>query len=74
MADTFQVDPLYGDEHTAGNADCHSGWCSGREGFHPRPCVCGGLVHAEFFDEDADDNYILTRRCDLCGEDYEEVD
>jgi len=56
-------------QHEIGNANCQEGWCSGGGGF-PHPCRCGGLIHADFGDEDWDD-YWLYRKCDRCGADFE---
>jgi hypothetical protein len=58
--------------HEVGNKDCDAGWC-GSSGY-PRPCKCGGLIHADFGDEDSDCNYWLYLKCDKCGEDYEEIE
>ena len=37
----------------------------------PMKCKCGGLIHAEFFDTDIEDNYTLAYQCDTCGDEYE---
>ena len=36
----------------------------------PKPCVCGGLVHNEFGDENWDGCWTY-KFCDKCGEDWE---
>lgn len=60
-----------GEKHTVGNEECNEGWC-GVAG-HPCRCSnCGGLIHAEFGDEDYDGSYWLYLKCDGCGDDYEE--
>jgi hypothetical protein len=64
--ETFQVGDL-AYEHERGNRECTSGWCGNQ---FPLPCECGGLVHADFGDEDSDCNYWLYKKCDRCGEDY----
>jgi hypothetical protein len=63
-----------GNQHKVGNKECTEGWC-GSKGL-PAKCSCGGLIHAEFGDEDADGDYWLMKMCDKCGssfEYYEEV-
>ena len=57
--------------HEIGDEDCSSGWCGGASSY-PRKCKCGGLIHAEFGDEDWD-GYWLYKRCDRCGEEYVEM-
>ena len=52
------------EEHEIGNKKCDMCW--GDE--YPKKCECGGLIHAEFGDEDKDDNYWLYVKCDKCGE------
>ena len=69
MTDTIDVsgEGLY--RHEVGDRKCGEGWC-GRD--YPRPCVCGGLIHADFGDEDRDCNYWLYLKCDRCGDDWKE--
>ena len=69
---TFDVsgEGLY--QHEIGNSNCSVGWCTSGDGF-PKRCKCGGLIHADFGDEDSDCDYWLYKKCDKCGEDYEEV-
>ena len=50
--------------HNVGDANCSAGWC-GNE--FPKPCQCGGLIHANFGDENANCDYWLYERCDKCG-------
>ena len=64
--DTFKID---GDDHRIGDDGCQECWCG-----YPKKCVCGGLVHAAFGDENSDGDYWLYKKCDQCGGDYEEVD
>ena len=67
---TFTVGE-YDEPHSAGDAECGIGWCSGSGWSYPHPCEregCSGLVHAEFGDEDWDCNYWLYTKCDVCGE------
>jgi hypothetical protein len=52
-------------EHRVGDAKCREGWCGNG---YPKPCECGGLIHADFGDEDSDCNYWLYTKCDRCGE------
>ncbi len=52
--------------HIRGNEECTEGWC-GNQGY-PKRCGCGGLVHADFGDEDFDGDYWLYTKCDKCGE------
>jgi hypothetical protein len=66
-----------GDEHRIGDRECDEGWCGAFS--YPRPCEgtsrihaegedrCPGLVHASFGDENADGDYWLYIRCDVCG-------
>lgn len=53
-------------EHIRGNKECTEGWCSSSE--YPKECECGGLIHADFGDENADGDYWLYTKCDKCGE------
>lgn len=55
--------------HIIGNASCTEGWCG--TGW-PKKCRCGGLIHADFGDEDMDCDYWLHEKCDQCGEDFDE--
>lgn len=52
--------------HRVGDPDCDAGWCGG--GKFPRPCTScdGGLIHANWGDEDRD-GYWLFYLCDKCG-------
>jgi len=53
-------------QHEIGDSDCCEGWCGG--GFsYPRQCECGGLIHADFGDENSDCDYWLYTKCDKCG-------
>ena len=67
---TFDVsgEGLY--EHEIGYEKCQEGWCDGGWGY-PRKCDCGGLIHADFGDEDWDCNYWLHTKCDKCGDTLE---
>ena len=58
-----------GYEHPIGDKDCAICWSG-----YPVPCVCGGLIHAEFGDENYDGDYWLYEECDKCCYDYEEED
>lgn len=64
---TFDVsgEGLY--QHEIGDEACCEGWCAGRSGAYPKPCACGGLIHADFGDEN-EDGYWLYTKCDKCGE------
>lgn len=65
MVGTFDFDRY---AHRSGDPDCAESWC-GRE--YPKKCSdsnCPGLVHANFGDEDANGDYWLATRCDVCGE------
>ena len=53
-----------GDPHAVGDKECRNGWCGDH---YPIPCDCGGLIHADFGDEDWD-GYWLHTKCDKCGE------
>jgi hypothetical protein len=64
---TFQVGDMdY--NHEIGNDKCSKGWCDGGSNY-PDQCDCGGLIHADFGDENCDCDYWLYRKCDRCGED-----
>lgn len=63
---TFKID---GVEHEIGDKECSDCWSG-----YPKPCKCGGLIHAEFGDENYDMDYWLYYKCDLCGDDYEELE
>lgn len=55
-------------EHTVGDRECTDGWCGSE---YPKPCEepgCSGLVHANFGDENADGDYWVHTKCDVCGE------
>ena len=59
----FYIDLI---DHNIGDKNCNDCW----PGF-PIKCKCvGGLIHAEFGDEDMDCNYYLLYKCDKCGDDY----
>ena len=58
-------DGLYA--HRVGNRQCNEGWCNGGDEY-PKPCKCGGLIHADFGDEDEDGGYWLYVKCDKCGQ------
>ena len=38
----------------------------------PRPCRCGGQIHAELGDESAAGDFWLRRWCSNCGIDWDE--
>ena len=54
--------------HRVGDRACHEGWCGAIAEPYPKACECGGLIHADFGDEDHDGNYWLYTKCDRCGE------
>jgi hypothetical protein len=56
--------------HRIGNAKCQEGWCDGGAGW-PKACKCGGLIHADFGDENSDCDYWLHQKCDRCGDEHE---
>lgn len=58
---TFTLGDL-DDQHPIGDQACDECWSG-----YPKPCGCGGLVHATFGDEDYD-GYWLYTKCDQCGE------
>ncbi len=63
-------------EHKIGNKHCDEGWCEGttrRYPLYPAPCVCGGLIHADFGDENSEGSYWLYEKCDKCGDKYRKV-
>lgn len=62
--ETFDL-PEYSGGHEIGNPKCTQCWSG-----YPRPCACGGLIHATFGDE-MYEGYWLYYRCDMCGTDYE---
>ena len=63
---TFDFGDNLGYEHRIGDPTCDDGWCGG--GRFPKPCECGGLIHANFGDENYDGDYWLYKKCDRCGE------
>ena len=65
---TFEVQWEEGPVHIAGDPDCTGGWCDGGNGRYPKPCECGGLIHADWGDENWDGDYWLWTKCDVCGE------
>jgi len=60
------------EKHRVGNPDCNVEWC-GIDGY-PKRCKCGGLIHADFGDENEDCEYWLYEKCDRCGGNFEEVE
>jgi len=50
-----------GNKHDIGDTECTACWSS-----YPKLCECGGLIHAEFGDENWD-GYWLYYKCDKCG-------
>jgi len=65
LSETFS----FGDSnypHVIGNNECDQGWCSAKG--YPTKCQCGGLIHANFGDENYDGDYWLYTKCDKCGE------
>ncbi|MDP2217229.1 MAG: hypothetical protein Q8J68_08090 [Methanolobus sp.] len=63
-------DSSMGYNHIKGNKECTEGWCGcfGGSGGYPKVCSCGGLIHADFGDENSDGDYWLYTKCDTCGE------
>ena len=51
------------EDHEIGNIKCDGCW----QGY-PIHCECGGLIHAEFGDENYDGDYWLDTKCDKCGD------
>ena len=64
--ETFRVSSL-GREHVVCDEKCNVEWCDGGTTY-PKKCKCGGLIHAEFGDEDSDCNYYIIMKCDTCGD------
>jgi len=58
----------WAEEHIVGNKDCDVEWCN-CHGF-PKECECGGLIHADFGDENSDCDYWLYLKCDRCEYDF----
>ena len=56
------------DLHEKGNVECPACW----SGYPKWKCRCGGLVHAEFGDENYDGDYWLYHKCDKCGDGFDE--
>lgn len=50
--------------HEVGNENCDEGWCGTGS---PEKCECGGLIHADFGDENGVGDYWLYTKCDKCG-------
>ena len=63
----YETFTVYEDDwkHEIGNTDCPECYS-----WYPLKCKCGGLVHAEFFEEHYD-AVILLYKCDKCGDEYE---
>jgi len=55
-------------EHERGNLECPVCWTDSAA-----RCVCGGIIHNNFFDESYD-GYSLEYSCDRCGRDHEEAE
>lgn len=70
--DVFDVSGEGFEAHIVGDIDCTEGWCDGSSGYgrsgYPKPCPCGGLIHADYGDENWDGDYWLYTKCDQCGE------
>lgn len=49
-------------QHEQGNPDCNVCW-----GEYPKPCECGGLVHAEFDEYEDNGDIRLRVKCDHCS-------
>ena len=62
---SISAHPEFIHTHQAGS-DCPACW----DGF-PRPCRCGGQIHAELGDENAGGDYWLRRWCSACGIDWD---
>lgn len=54
------------DTHDIGDPGCRHCWT-----WYPKPCKCGGLIHANFGDYSSEDSYYLETGCDKCGESEE---
>jgi len=48
-------------KHTEG-PNCDECWMD-----YPKPCECGGFIHASFGDENYDGDYWLYTKCDKCS-------
>ncbi len=59
--------------HIIGDENCSVGWCGDTTGY-PKPCQCGGFIHADWGDENSDGDYWLYEKCDQCGENYKEAE
>lgn len=67
MANVFIVGKS---EHHINDRKCEECYSFG----YPKNCSCGGLVHCEFIRQSWDLKELdLTRRCDKCGDEFEEV-
>jgi hypothetical protein len=64
---TFDVSGEGRYDHVIGDEHCNEGWCNGGDDF-PYRCECGGLIHADFGDEEYSGDYWLYEKCDKCGE------
>lgn len=58
-----------GNRHKIGESECPQCWSG-----YPKKCTCGGLVHAEFGDENWEGDYWIYKECDKCGKNYMEED
>ena len=54
-------------KHKIINDICDECWSG-----YPQECACGGMIHAEFGDENRNGDYWLEKECDRCGLKYEE--
>ena len=57
------------EEHIPGDENCKADWC-GNQGY-PLRCKCGSLIHADYGDFNPGGPQF--RRCDRCGNHYEEA-
>ena len=65
------MSPTYAEMNGHHESGDHT-FCPGCWSGYPKKCECGGVVHAEFGDEDQDSDYWLSYACDKCGYDYKE--
>ena len=63
----FQTFEFKGHKHNIGDENCPRCWLR-----YQKKCKCGGILHAEFHDEDYDritheETVYIKKRCDKCG-------
>ena len=60
------------EDHVIGDTDCNCGACGIHNYPFPKQCDCGGLIHAEWWEDMPDGDHSFMTKCDKCGRKEEE--